>query len=410
MFKRLARHTYHRLVEMKIDIKDFYADNSCMDPSLRHVAGNFFEECFSATSNMAAFWGKLNQFWDFYNFELLQHIMLTMFDDIDDSLLREMEENERETFIEKIGSLRKDMETYEKEITDFSSKTNVCDFFRIWPFGMPKPEEARLREVVLKVEKNWEDYTLLDIKKTANIIAQAFFLPRHFLLIGGVKKGSVSILWYVPPSVARLLEKRVAEVKPGFFIANGVQSISINDVQLYPLTPTSTSHGDPTSTPHGDPTSTPHGDPMSMPHGDPTSTPHGDPTSMPHGDPTSTPHGDPTSMPHGDPTSTPHCDPDPTPTPHGDPTSTPHGDPTPTPHGDPTSTPHGDPTSTLHGDPTSSPHGDPTSMPHGDPTPTPHGHPTSTPHGYPTPTLHGDPTPTPHGDPTSTPHGEYFWL
>ena len=237
MFKRLARHTYHRLVEMKIDIKDFYADISCMDASLRHVAGNFFEECFSATSNMAGFWGKLNQFWDFYNFELLQHIIQTMFDDIDDSLLRKMEENEREAFIEKIDSLRIDMETYDKEITDFSSKTKLCDFIRIWPFRMQKPEEARLRKVVLKVEKNWEGCTLLDIKKTSNTIAQAFFLPRHFLLIVGVEVGSVSILWYVPPSVARLLEKHVTEVKPGFFIANGFQSISVNDVQLYPLTP-----------------------------------------------------------------------------------------------------------------------------------------------------------------------------
>ena len=236
MFKRLARHTYHRLVEMKIDIKDFYADISCMDPSLRHVAGNFFKQCFKATSDMVDFWGELNGFWDFYNFELLQHIIQTMFDDIDDSLL---EENERETFIEKIGSLRSDMETYEKEITDFSSKTKVCDFFRIWPFGMPKPEEARLKKVVLKVEKTkiWEDYTLLDIKKTSKTVAQAFFLPTYLLLISGVEEGSVSILWYVPPSVARLLEKHVAEVKPGFFIANGFQSISINDVQLYPLTP-----------------------------------------------------------------------------------------------------------------------------------------------------------------------------
>ena len=237
MFTRLASHTYLRLFEMKIDIKDFYAHVSGMNPSLRHVAGNFFKQRFKETSDMFDFWGELNGFWDFYNFELLQHIVKTMFDDIDDSLLREMEENERETFIKKIGSLRIDMETYEKEITDFSSMTKVCDFFRIWPFGMPKPEEARLRKVVLKVEKRWEDYTLLDIKKTANILAQEFFLSREFLLIGGVKEGCVSILWYVPPSVARLLEEGVAEVKPGFFIANGIQSISINGVQLYPLTP-----------------------------------------------------------------------------------------------------------------------------------------------------------------------------
>ena len=102
---------------------------------------------------------------------------------------------------------------------------------------MPKPEEARLRKVVLKLEKSWEACTLLDIKKTSNTVAQAFFLPRHFLLIGGVEEGCVSILWYVPPSVARLLEKHVTEVKPQFLIANGIQFISINDVQFYPLTP-----------------------------------------------------------------------------------------------------------------------------------------------------------------------------
>ena len=239
MFNKLSRDTIKSLGKMNVDIDEFYGQVSSMDISLDNVAGNFFEECFSATSNMAGFWGKLNRFWNFYNFELLQHIIQTMFDDIDDSLLREMEENERETFIEKIGSLRKDMETYEKEITDFSTKTKVCDFFHYWPFRTKKPEEAGVREVVLKVEKNkiWEDYTLLDIKETSNTIAQAFFRTTHFVLIVGVKKGCVSILWYVPPSVARLLEKRVVEVQPGFFIANGIQSISINDVQLYPLTP-----------------------------------------------------------------------------------------------------------------------------------------------------------------------------
>ena len=193
MFERLVRQTYNRLVEMKIDIKDFYADISCMVPSLRHVAGNFIKQRFKATSNMAAFWVELNGFWNFYNYELLQHIIQTTFDDIDDSLLRKMEENERGTFFEKIGSLRIDMETYEKEITDFSSKTKVCDFFRIWPFRMPKPEEARLRKVILNMEKSWEGCTLLDIKKTSNTVAQAFFLPRHLLLIGGVEEGCVPV-------------------------------------------------------------------------------------------------------------------------------------------------------------------------------------------------------------------------
>ena len=191
-----------------------------MGVSLRASTLTFLEDCFDKLdpqSHISKVWRKLSSIWDFFNFEFLHHVV--------------------KTFISKVDHLRSDMETYEKEITDFSSKTKVCDFFRYWPFRIPKPEEARLRKVVLKVEKSWEGCTLLDIKKTTNTVAQAFFLPRHFLLIGGVEEGCVSILWYVPPSIARLLEKGVAEVILGFFIANGIQSIRINDVQLYPLTP-----------------------------------------------------------------------------------------------------------------------------------------------------------------------------
>ena len=219
-FSDLASRTFDYLDDHSVSLSKFEGKVACMGVSLRASTLTFLEDCFDKLdpqSHISKIWRKLSSIWDFFNFEFLHHVV--------------------KTFIPKVDHLRSDMETYEKEITDFSSKTKVCDFFRYWPFRMPKPEEARLRKVVLKVEKSWEGCTLLDIKKTSNTVAQAFFLPRHFLLISGVEEGCVSILWYVPPSVARLLEKGVAEVKPGFFIANGFQSISINDVQLYPLTP-----------------------------------------------------------------------------------------------------------------------------------------------------------------------------
>ena len=218
-FSDLASRTFDYLDDHST-FQKFKGKVACMEVSLRASTVTYLEDCFGeldSKSLISDVWPKLCKIFDFFNFEFLHHVV--------------------KIFIPKVDLLRKDMETYEKEITDFSSKTKVCDFFRCWPFHMPKPEEARLRKVVLKVEKSWEGCTLLDIKKTSNTIAQAFFLPRHFLLIGGVEEGCVSILWYVPPSVARLLERGVAEVKPGFFIANGIQSISINDVQLYPLTP-----------------------------------------------------------------------------------------------------------------------------------------------------------------------------
>ena len=219
-FRDIASRTFDYLDDHSVTLSKFEGKVACMGVSLRASTLTFLEDCFDKLdpqSHISKIWRKLSSIWDFFNFEFLHHVV--------------------KTFIPKVEPLRSDMEKYEKEITDFSSKTKVCDFFRDWPFSIPKPEEARLRKVVLKVDKSWEDCTLLDIKKTSNTVAQAFFLPRHFLLIVGVEEGCVSILWYVPPSVARLLEKHVTEVKPGFFIANGIQSISTNDVQLYPLTP-----------------------------------------------------------------------------------------------------------------------------------------------------------------------------
>ena len=191
-----------------------------MNISLREACWSFVEDCLGrirADTPLAMIWLKLNGIWDFFNFELLEHVV--------------------EGFVPKSDPLREEMELYVAEVGVFGRNTKVSEFFHNWPLRKKKPEKSVMEAVVLKVERSWEDCTLQDVKDMAATLTQKFFLPRYVLVVQDVEEECVSILWYVPPSVARLLEKGVAEVKPGFFIAYGFQSISINDVQLYPLTP-----------------------------------------------------------------------------------------------------------------------------------------------------------------------------
>ena len=194
-----------------------------MKLTLKSLASKYLEESFRksvATSSLALFWGKLNRFWDFFNYELFQHVVETIFTVASDSLRHEVSD-------------------YIREIEVFSASTKLSDFFHVWPFSIDKPQEkdiVEFRQVIIEVDKKWEDCTLHDVKNISRKFAQSFFLPREFLLLAGVGKGSVSILWYVPPSLASSIEEKVTENNE-FLSSSSFISITIDDIQVYPLTP-----------------------------------------------------------------------------------------------------------------------------------------------------------------------------
>ena len=216
----LSRATYRCLQSQNVSTHDFCGIFTCMNISLREACWNFVEDCLvelKAGSHISVIWTMLNGIWDFFNFELLEHVI--------------------EGFVSEVDPLREKLKSYKAEVEVFSRTTKVSEFFRNWPLCKKKPEKSVMKSVVVKVERSWEDCTLQDVKNVAATLTQKFFLPRYVLVARDVEEGCVSILWYVPPSVASLFEMGALKFKSGFFVANGFQSISINDVQLYPLTP-----------------------------------------------------------------------------------------------------------------------------------------------------------------------------
>ena len=218
-FNDLARRTFDYLDDHSVTISKFKGGVACMGVELRTSTLEYLEECFGKlnhTSQLSDLWLKLTSLWDFLNFEFLEHII--------------------QTFIPPNSPIQSDLSTYIQAVGDFSSNTKVCDFFQYWPFRMKKPEEARVKKIVVKAEKSWEECTLQDTKEITSTLAQLFSLPRPFLLLRGVEEGCVSILWYVPPSVVDSLEKRIPEVSSEIIINRGFLAITVDDNQVYPLT------------------------------------------------------------------------------------------------------------------------------------------------------------------------------
>ena len=222
-FQALASQTLKHLHQANVSIDMFYGQVSCMKHTLKRVAGKYFKECFrrfGVSSSLESLWGELNWFWDFFNYELLEHVVRVMFPEAEDPLLSQLA-------------------LYKDEIGRFLSSTKLCHFFKVWPFSTDKPQEkevAELKRVVVRVDRRWEDCTLQDIKSISSTFTQAFFLPRELLLLAGVGRGSISLLWYAPPSLASSIEEE-AEKKIGFLSDNGFLSITIGNLQVYPLTP-----------------------------------------------------------------------------------------------------------------------------------------------------------------------------
>ena len=219
VFNVLARKTFRYFESHPVSVRSFKGVVSSMDVSLKASYFDHLKTCFSGFNpedQIADAWLELSSLWDFLNYEFLKHVL--------------------EIFIDACDKLRTDIQQYTDVIAAFCTATKVCDFFEAWPFRLKKPKKAVVKKMVVKAERNWEECTLQDIKETTNTLAQLFSLPRSLLLLRDVEDGCVSILLYIPPSVAASLEQGVTKVKPEKISSHDFISITVDDQQVHPIT------------------------------------------------------------------------------------------------------------------------------------------------------------------------------
>ena len=215
-FCKFVDKTYQE-VNSKMDPSVFLSRITCLPVSARTQHRSFIEEKLTNIPPPVTFvniWTKLNLYWDFLNYGLLEHV------------------------IKQCGSedLKQQMQDYVDELSTFKQTTRLCDFIESWPCGDDEPPEDRLKKVVIKMKHEWSECTLHDVESFKRALVHKFFLPEFDILLQNAERGCVCVTWLTSPFIATLLQQNLANIETEFFKKHGIHAVTIDGQDVY-LTP-----------------------------------------------------------------------------------------------------------------------------------------------------------------------------
>ena len=162
-----------------------------------------FDEC-SSVDNI---WTKLNKYWDYMNWTLL------------------------ESFIRRLRDphLREAMDSYKATLKSFQKRTRLCDFAKCPPREKVKEVRPHLKKFVLNLKLDWKVCTLEDLDNLKGHIIRKFNLPKFCVILQSVKLGSVVVTWALPNALAKRLKTDLENTDLSeFYKEHGILSITID--------------------------------------------------------------------------------------------------------------------------------------------------------------------------------------
>ena len=182
---------------------------------------SFIEEKLSNISSPVTFeniWSILNLYWDFLNYEFLEHV------------------------IETFGSedLKQQMRHYVDELSSFKQTTRLCDLCDFIENPLHRddgPPEHTLKKVVVKMQLKWYQCTLQDVESFKKVLVDMFSLKAYDILFQKAEGEDVCVTWLTSPSIATLLQQNLANIETEFFKKHGIDAVTIDgqDVYLAPV-------------------------------------------------------------------------------------------------------------------------------------------------------------------------------
>ena len=192
----------------KMDPSVFLSRITCLPVSARTQHRSFIEEKLTNIPQPVTFvniWTKLNLYWDFLNYGLLEHV------------------------VSNFGSpdLKRNMLEYVHELSTFKETTRLCDFIESWPCRDDGPPQDRLKKVVVKMKHEWSRCTLQDVESFRKALVHKFFLPEFDILLQKAERGCVCVTWLTSPSIATLLQQNLANIETEFFKKHDINAMTI---------------------------------------------------------------------------------------------------------------------------------------------------------------------------------------
>ena len=157
-------------------------------------------------------WVALNDYLNFLNYEILQHILSKF----------------------KNSVLQKRMNEYTIKIGTFFRRTRLCDFFECWPVrGQKPPVDRLLKFVQVESHKDWETCTLEDLHNLKGSLATKLFLPNFIFILEKASKGSLAVTFSIPPSLVAQLQDVIRNTELKVFVEMDIETITVDSVVCY---------------------------------------------------------------------------------------------------------------------------------------------------------------------------------
>ena len=156
-------------------------------------------------------WVELNQYFNFLNHTILQHI-LTKF---------------------KNSQLQKRMDEYRDKLYSFFQQTRLCDFLKCWPMTLQDSPTKELKEFVVKSQKNWETCTLADLDNLKGKLATKLLLPNFAFILSKASRGCLEVTFFIPPPLVDSLQTVVKATALKEFVDMEIETITVDGVVCY---------------------------------------------------------------------------------------------------------------------------------------------------------------------------------
>ena len=173
-FMKMVDRTYDVIKEQNIEVNKL----KCRLINLSIQKRNQHKDCLEEVrpeNTVGGVWYKLSVYWNFLNYTLLEHLANTFGDEL----------------------LQEDIQNYKKKLESFRRETRLCVFADFYNKAECFENEAVMK-LKVKLDKNWEKWTLQDLENWKEKITEKLLLPSFVMKLESVEPGCISITWTIP--------------------------------------------------------------------------------------------------------------------------------------------------------------------------------------------------------------------
>ena len=170
------------------------------------------EESLSKSSDHLSLFRKLNFYWNYLSYDLLEHLI-----------------GELKLKHEWFQTVAREMAVYKKDLEEFRKHTKLVLFCEADPHTLDEDPPPRFRKMVVKFD--WpETATLEDVEKFRRRYASSYNLHTcAMMILDSIRTGCFTVTWFIPVSVVEILRKKRA--------LDVFTECSVTRLEIYTLTP-----------------------------------------------------------------------------------------------------------------------------------------------------------------------------